>query len=254
MMRGERSLAPSQSILYCFCPSIMFYSMQWNTHSRRVWPTRYRGHDACNQVGKGAATPFPGDMSWIPSCCHWVGSKCLWSCQYVDIHWPRSLCLTSCAIVIEATSGEFQDGVETDDAFIIFMPEGSRTHMGGTMRLGLRPTVFTEGAQSWSKVKKLYGGAPKIWERHRHRYEVNPQYVKKLEDSGMCFVGKDEKGERMQILELPGLFSIIFASRMQLIVGYRTSIFRGTSGTSWVLLAAIEPIAILPRLCGRSFW
>lgn len=84
------------------------------------------------------------------------------------------------------------------------MPEISRTHMGGTMRLGLRPTVFEPDSEKWSKVRKLYGGAGKIWERHRHRYEVNPQYVERLQKSGLPFIGKDEKGERMQVLELKG--------------------------------------------------
>ena len=72
------------------------------------------------------------------------------------------------------------------------------------MRLGLRPTVFGPQTEKWSKVRKLYGGAEKIWERHRHRYEVNPDYIEKLVESGLEFVGKDEKGERMQVLELPG--------------------------------------------------
>jgi CTP synthase len=75
--------------------------------------------------------------------------------------------------------------------------------MGGTMRLGLRPTVFDEDSASWSKIRQLYGGAGKIWERHRHRYEVNPKFVDRLEASGLRFIGKDEKGERMQVLELP---------------------------------------------------
>ena len=75
--------------------------------------------------------------------------------------------------------------------------------MGGTMRLGLRPTVFDPDTESWSKVRKLYAGAPKIWERHRHRYEVNPAYLDRLSEKGMRFVGKDERGERMQVLELP---------------------------------------------------
>lgn len=72
------------------------------------------------------------------------------------------------------------------------------------MRLGLRPTVFESTSEKWSKMRKLYGGAEKIWERHRHRYEVNPDYIDKLTESGMSFIGKDEKGERMQVLELPG--------------------------------------------------
>jgi len=88
------------------------------------------------------------------------------------------------------------------DPVIIFMPEISRTHMGGTMRLGLRPTVFQQDTE-WSRIRKLYGGADTVWERHRHRYEVNPGYVERLHTSGMAFIGRDEKGERMQIMELP---------------------------------------------------
>ena len=80
------------------------------------------------------------------------------------------------------------------------MPEISRTHMGGTMRLGLRPTVFQQDSE-WSRIRKLYGGASTVWERHRHRYEVNPEYVERLHASGMSFIGRDEKGERMQIME-----------------------------------------------------
>ena len=83
---------------------------------------------------------------------------------------------------------------------IVFMPEISKTHMGGTMRLGLRPTVFEPGTEQ-TTARKLYAGAPVIWERHRHRYEVNPALVNELTVDGFKFVGKDEKGERMQILE-----------------------------------------------------
>ena len=83
------------------------------------------------------------------------------------------------------------------------MPEISKTHMGGTMRLGLRPTLFQSNT-GWSKIKGIYGGHETIWERHRHRYEVNPKYVKKLERDGMRFTGKDQKGVRMQVAELEG--------------------------------------------------
>jgi len=48
----------------------------------------------------------------------------------------------------------------------------------------------------------LYGNKSKIAERHRHRYEINPKFVKELEDAGLQFVGHDEKKERMQVLEL----------------------------------------------------
>jgi CTP synthase len=41
-----------------------------------------------------------------------------------------------------------------------------------------------------------------IEERHRHRYEVNPDYVDKLEQAGLDFIGKDDTGKRMEIVEL----------------------------------------------------
>ncbi|KAK9469677.1 CTP synthase N-terminus-domain-containing protein [Lipomyces arxii] len=84
---------------------------------------------------------------------------------------------------------------------IVFMPEVSKTHLGGTMRLGLRPTIFQDDSE-WSKLRKLYGGVEAVHERHRHRYEVNPEFVPELEKAGLTFVGKDDKGERMEILEL----------------------------------------------------
>lgn len=71
------------------------------------------------------------------------------------------------------------------------------------MRLGLRPTVFRPNSD-WSVVRKLYGGAPVIWERHRHRYEINPAYVERIEEKGLYFTGRDERGERMQVAELQG--------------------------------------------------
>ncbi|GAA6031942.1 hypothetical protein JCM8097_003353 [Rhodosporidiobolus ruineniae] len=91
----------------------------------------------------------------------------------------------------------------TPHPVIVFMPEISKTHLGGTMRLGLRPTIFQPNTE-WSKVRQLYGGADTIWERHRHRYEVNPAYVPEIEKAGLRFTGRDEKGERMQVAELEG--------------------------------------------------
>ncbi|KAJ3515327.1 hypothetical protein NMY22_g14479 [Coprinellus aureogranulatus] len=117
--------------------------------------------------------------------------------QLAVVEWARNVCG-----IEDATSGEFDP--QAANPLIIFMPEISKTHMGGTMRLGLRPTVFEEGTEEWSKARKLYAGKGKIWERHRHRYEVNPAYVDRLVQSGCIFAGKDERGERMQVLELPG--------------------------------------------------
>lgn len=113
----------------------------------------------------------------------------------------RSICFADGNHHAAAHSAELQPA--TPDPVIIFMPEISKTHLGGTMRLGLRPTVFQPDTE-WSQVRQLYGGAEMIWERHRHRYEVNPAYVDRLEAAGLRFTGKDEKGERMQVAELKG--------------------------------------------------
>ncbi|MEI6424356.1 MAG: hypothetical protein WCP55_19220, partial [Lentisphaerota bacterium] len=59
--------------------------------------------------------------------------------------------------------------------------------------------------------EKMYGNVDVIFERHRHRYEVNPQYVKQLEENGLSFIGHDEKGERMIILELKGTLFVYIA-------------------------------------------
>ncbi|KAJ6810498.1 CTP synthase-like isoform X1 [Iris pallida] len=98
----------------------------------------------------------------------------------------------------DANSTEFDP--ETRNPCIIFMPEGSKTHMGGTMRLGSRRTYFHVKN---CKSAKLYDSVNYVDERHRHRYEVNPDMVPKLESAGLSFVGKDESGRRMEILELP---------------------------------------------------
>ncbi|XP_038992280.1 CTP synthase 2-like [Hibiscus syriacus] len=52
-------------------------------------------------------------------------------------------------------------------------------------------------------VYSRYGDANFVDERHRHRYEVNPDMISKLEAAGLSFVGRDETGRRMEIVELP---------------------------------------------------
>ena len=51
-------------------------------------------------------------------------------------------------------------------------------------------------------ASKLYGEVESVSERHRHRYEVNPIIVDKLEHHGLLFSGKDVTNERMEIIEL----------------------------------------------------
>lgn len=58
------------------------------------------------------------------------------------------------------------------------------------MRLGRKATIFMPKEPSRPcRLRKLYGNVDVIEERHRHRYEVNPSYVERIEAAGMIFVG-----------------------------------------------------------------
>ena len=98
-----------------------------------------------------------------------------------------------------ANSTEFDE--DTPHPAVVFMPEISKTHMGGTMRLGTKPTPFLVDD---CKMRRLYGGADHVDERHRHRYEVNPDFIEQIEEAGLKYVGKDETGQRCEIMELDG--------------------------------------------------
>lgn len=70
--------------------------------------------------------------------------------------------------------------------------------MGGTMRLGLYPAKLAEG----SLARSLYG-EELVYERHRHRYEVNNRYRKDLEAAGMRLSGTSPNDSLVEVIELP---------------------------------------------------
>lgn len=69
---------------------------------------------------------------------------------------------------------------------------------GGTMRLGAYPAYLKKGTIARGAYKKEL-----VEERHRHRYEINPAYVKRLEDAGLVFSGTSPDAILMEIAELP---------------------------------------------------
>jgi CTP synthase len=69
---------------------------------------------------------------------------------------------------------------------------------GGTMRLGNYPAELIQGTTARALYKQAH-----IEERHRHRYEVNPEYISHLEKAGLVFSGKSPDGTLMEIAELP---------------------------------------------------
>jgi CTP synthase len=70
--------------------------------------------------------------------------------------------------------------------------------LGGTMRLGAYEAKLAPG----SRVAEIYGSTT-ISERHRHRFEVNPAYVERLEREGMIFSGMSPDGTLPEIIEIP---------------------------------------------------
>lgn len=109
--------------------------------------------------------------------------------QVAVIEYARNVCEMK-----DANSAEFDE--DADPAAIVFMPEISQTHMGGTMRLGLRTSTIIPG----TIAHQIYGGKEKVSERHRHRYEVNPELVETFKEKGLQFSGVDDV--RMEMIEL----------------------------------------------------
>ena len=90
----------------------------------------------------------------------------------------------------------------TPHPVIDFIPEQVKilqdSRYGATMRLGAYPAVLKKG----TLVYRLYG-SEHVSERHRHRYEVSPEYVEKLEKCGLVFSGRSPDGILMEFMELP---------------------------------------------------
>jgi CTP synthase len=97
------------------------------------------------------------------------------------------------------TTEAAEDGFEVAEPVVCILPEQiGVTQKGGTMRLGGHDIILKEN----SRAARLYK-SPKIRERFRHRYEVNPDYVARLEKAGMVFSGHNPAGTIMQVMELP---------------------------------------------------
>jgi CTP synthase len=95
-----------------------------------------------------------------------------------------------------ANSTEFDP--ETPYPVIDLLPEQKEVRdMGGTMRLGADPVKLHEG----TRAREIYGEAV-IYERHRHRYEVNNHLRKRLEHAGLVFSGTSPDERLVEVIEL----------------------------------------------------
>ncbi len=115
--------------------------------------------------------------------------------QLAVIEFARNICQLE-----EANSTEIDP--HTPHPVIDLMPE-QRTieYKGATMRLGSQKIIVKKDTIAY----KLYK-SEEIYERHRHRFEVNLNYIEMLEKNGLIFSGRSPDGKRMEILELPNHF------------------------------------------------
>ncbi len=101
-----------------------------------------------------------------------------------------------CAGLPDANSAEFlPDGEQ--NVIDIMEDQKDITNLGGTMRLGLYPCKLTEGA----RVRTIYG-EELIYERHRHRFELNNAFRRQLTASGLQLAGISPDGKLVEIVEL----------------------------------------------------
>lgn len=95
-----------------------------------------------------------------------------------------------------ANSSEFDD--QTPYPVIALLEDQHKIEdMGGTMRLGAYPCVVKEGTKAFEAYESKL-----ISERHRHRYEVNPEFLPKLEAEGLIASGTSPDGRLVEIIEL----------------------------------------------------
>jgi CTP synthase len=94
-----------------------------------------------------------------------------------------------------ANSAEFRK--TKNNVIDLMMDQKGVKNMGGTMRLGAYPCIVAKGTKAYKAYRKDL-----ISERHRHRYEVNNRFRKKLSEGGMVFSGVSPDNTLVEIVEL----------------------------------------------------
>jgi CTP synthase len=92
--------------------------------------------------------------------------------------------------------------IDAQDPVVDILPEQRKNlkekNFGATMRLGAYPALLKKGTQA----RRAYGTG-EISERHRHRFEINPDYIERIEKGGIIFSGVSPDRRLMEVMELP---------------------------------------------------
>lgn len=116
------------------------------------------------------------------------------------------ICLGMQALVVEYArnvldkplANSMEMNPETPDPVVCMMEGQDSVVKGGTMRLGAYPCRIAPGSLASAAYK-----TDLVQERHRHRYEVNPSYIERLEEHGLKIAGVCPLGELCEIVEIP---------------------------------------------------
>ena len=111
--------------------------------------------------------------------------------QCAVIEFARNVCGLA-----DANSTEFKK--TKNNVIDLMVDQRTVKNMGGTMRLGAYPCMLTKGTRAYEAYKKK-----SIYERHRHRFEVNNAFRRKLESKGMVLSGLSPDNRLVEIIELP---------------------------------------------------
>ena len=199
---GHRPGGPHQGHRPCEVPVGVGPSVRGGRHSGSwgLRRSRNRGHGQGGVVCACAEKAVSGHLSGTAS-----GGNQLCKVGVGRASDGRDVCEME-----DANSQEFSK--TTTHPVVVSMPEHNVEQKGGTMRLGERVSIFKDSAASNSIMYKLYGGRKRKWkgarsaveilERHRHRFEVNPEMVPLLESQGLNFVATCPNNERMEVLEM----------------------------------------------------
>jgi CTP synthase len=111
--------------------------------------------------------------------------------QCAVIEFARTVCGMK-----DANSTEFRK--TKHNVIDMMLEQKSVRNLGGTMRLGAYPCAVQKGSNAYTAYRKEL-----VTERHRHRFEVNNKFRKKLADNGMIFSGMYINNDLVEIIELP---------------------------------------------------
>lgn len=111
--------------------------------------------------------------------------------QCAVIEFARNVCGMK-----DANSTEFRK--TKHNVIDLMLEQKTVRNLGGTMRLGAYPCTIQKGTKAYEAYKREL-----VTERHRHRYEVNNKFRKRLADAGMIFSGTFVNNDLVEIIELP---------------------------------------------------